>query len=229
MNDVLGQAIHDHYHNLDAGKLWINNKYGPKEEMPIATYFREEDNMPDLEWMALEQCRGKVLDIGAGAGSHSLLLQEQGIDVTALDISPLCISVMKERGVKKVIEADVFAYCKGRYDTLLLLMNGIGLAGTVSRLKELLQHFKSLLNKDGQILFDSSDIAYLYEGKLPEQGYYGEIEYQYSYKKIKTEWFDWLYIDEHTMLQIAIEMGYHMEVLIDDEFGHYLTRLTVAV
>lgn len=228
MNDVLGQAIFNHYHNLPTGKLWINNKYGPKEEMPIDTYFRGEEDMPDIEFMALEQCRGKVLDIGAGAGSHSLLLQEQGLAVTALDISPLCVTVMNERGVTDTIEGDIFTYNKAKYDTLLLLMNGIGLAGTIVQLKKLLLHLKTLLNKDGQILFDSSDIAYLYEGNLPKQGYYGEIQYQYSYKKLKTEWFNWLYVDEHTLQQIAIETGFNMEVLIEDEFGQYLTRLTQA-
>jgi hypothetical protein len=89
-------------------------------------------------------------------------------------------------------------------------------------------HLKTLLNKDGQILFDSSDIAYLYKGNLPRQGYYGEIQYQYSYKKLKTEWFNWLYVDEHTLQKIAIETGFNMEVLIEDEFGQYLTRLTQA-
>jgi SAM-dependent methyltransferase len=226
MNDVLGQAIYDSFHELSNGKLWINNKYGPKEEMPVATYFRVEEDMPDIEWMALEQCRGDVLDIGGGAGSHALFLQEQGLNVTAMDISPLCVKVMKERGVKKVIEADIFNYNQDRFDTLLLLMNGIGLAGTIDGLKQLLLHLKTILNKDGQILFDSSDIAYLYEGNLPEQGYYGEIEYQYSYERLKTEWFNWLYIDEHTLQQVAVETGYQMEVLIEDEFGQFLTRLT---
>jgi SAM-dependent methyltransferase len=228
MNDILGQAIFDYHHKQAPGKLWINNKYGPKEEMPLATYFRDEEDMPDIEWMALEQCRGTVLDIGGGAGSHALLLQQQGIDVTALDISPLCVKVMQERGVHKAIEGDIFNLNKHKFDTLLLLMNGIGLSGTVAGLKDLLQHLKTLLNNDGQILFDSSDVAYLYEGNLPKQGYYGEIEYQYSYKKQKTEWFNWLYIDEHTLQQVAIEAGFNMEVLIDDEFGQYLTRLTVA-
>ncbi len=228
MNDVIGQAISDHYHNLTPGKLWINNKYGAKEEMPITTYFREEEDMPDIEFMALEQCRGTVLDIGAGAGSHALLLQQQSLTVTAIDISPLCVKVMKERGVINAVEADIFTYNKDRYDTLLLLMNGIGLAGTVDGLKQLLLHLKTLLNKDGQVLFDSSDIAYLYEGNLPKKGYYGEIQYQYSYKKLKTEWFNWLYIDEHSLQQIAIETGFNMEVLLEDEFGQYLTRLTQA-
>jgi SAM-dependent methyltransferase len=228
MNDVLGQAIFDSYNNLPTGKLWINNKYGLKEEMPIATYFRTEEDMPDIEFMALEQCRGKVLDIGAGAGGHSLLLQDQGLAVIALDISPLCVKVMTERGVTNTIGGDIFTYNEGQYDTLLLLMNGIGLAGTIVQLKHLLLHLKTLLNKDGQILFDSSDIAYLYKGNLPRQGYYGEIQYQYSYKKLKTEWFNWLYVDEHTLQKIAIETGFNMEVLIEDEFGQYLTRLTQA-
>lgn len=225
MNDVLGQAIFDHHRKLPGGKLWINNKYGPKEEMPVATYFRVEEDMPDIEWMALEQCRGKVLDIGAGAGSHALLLQEQGINVTAIDISPLAVEIMQERGVNKATAADIFTY-QGKFDTLLLLMNGIGLAGTLTGLKDLLIHLKTLLNKDGQLLFDSSDIAYLYEGNLPKQGYYGEIQYQYEYKNLKTEWFNWLYVDEHTLQHIAIETGYTMEVLIEDEFGQYLARLT---
>lgn len=228
MNDVLGQAIYDYWQRQRSSKLWINNKYGPKEEMPVETYFREEDDMPDIEWMALEQCRGKVLDIGAGAGSHALFLQRQGVYVTAMDISPLCVKVMQERGVNKVLAGDIYSFSIGKYDTLLLLMNGIGLAGTIDGLKELLIHLKKLLNTGGQILFDSSDIAYLYQGNLPELGYYGEIDYQYTYKQLKTEWFKWLYIDEHTLQSVAAECGYLMDVLIEDEFNQYLTRLTIA-
>lgn len=227
MSDILGQALHGYHHHKAKHKLWIHNQYGPKEEMPIATYFREEDDMPDIEWLAIEQCRGKVLDIGGGAGSHALLLQEEDIDVTAIDISPLSVQVMKDRGVKKALVADIYTYNQGKYDTLLLLMNGIGLAGNIDGLKKLLNHLKTLMNDGAQLLFDSSDITYLYEGNLPTEGYYGEITYQYEYNKEKTDWFSWLYIDEHTMLSIAEEMGFAMEVLIEDEHGQYLARLTV--
>jgi SAM-dependent methyltransferase len=227
MTDILGHALHDYYHHIAANKLWIHNTYGPKEEMPIATYFRNEDNMPDIEWLALNECRGKVLDIGAGAGSHALLLQERNFDVTAIDISALSVEVMKERGIKQALQADIFTYNQGKFDTLILLMNGIGLAGTLDRLKQLLIHLKTLLNNGGQILFDSSDIAYLYEGKLPEDTYYGEILYQYHYKKMKTDWFKWLYIDEHTLQKIAKETGFKAEVLLEDEYSQYLVRLTV--
>lgn len=228
MKDILGQAIHDHYHQQQEHQLWINNQYGPREEMPVEAYFREEDDMPDLEWLALNECRGDILDIGAGAGAHVLILQDRGFDVTALDISKLASDIMKVRGVNKVLTADIFEYSEQQYDTLLLLMNGIGLTGTLLILKTFLQHVKQLLKPGGQLLFDSSDIAYLYEGNLPENGlYYGEIQYQYQYDQQKTDWFPWLYIDEQTLTGIAEEMGYNMEVLLEDEFKQYLVKLTL--
>src|SRR4051812_1014157 len=118
MSDVLGQAIYDYHHNKAPGKLWIHNKYGPKEEMPVDTFFRSPDELPDLEWMALNQCRGKILDIGAGAGSHSLILQQNDFDVTAIDISPLAVKVIKDRGVKNAFHQDIFALADAKYDTL---------------------------------------------------------------------------------------------------------------
>jgi SAM-dependent methyltransferase len=226
MNDIIGQAIYNHQYNLSKHKLWINNRYGPKEEMPVATYFREEDDMPDMEWLALNECRGKVLDIGAAAGCHTLILQQRELDVTAMDTSALAVDVMKARGIKKAVLADIFTYNQGKFDTLLMLMNGIGLAGTIDGLKQLLKHLGTLLNPGGQIMFDSSDVAYVYEGKLPETGYHGEIWYQYEYDKQTTDWFKWLYVDERTMLGIALETGFTMDVLLEDEFGQYLTRLT---
>ena len=112
--------------------------------------------------------------------------------------------------------------------SLLLLMNGIGLTGTLGNLKVFLQHIKLLLNPGGQILFDSSDIAYLYEDGVPEKGYYGELLYQYQYNHQKTDWFHWLYIDEKTLEPIVNEAGFDMEVLLEDEFKQYLVRLTLS-
>jgi SAM-dependent methyltransferase len=229
MVDALGQAIFDHHHQLPPDTLWIHNQYGPKEEMPVDTFFRGADDMPDLELFAISECRGKVLDIGAGAGSHALLLQDRGVDVTAIDISPLAVQVMQERGIKKAFEADIYTYHPGKFDTLLLLMNGIGLAGDLDGFKKLLTHLTSLLNPGGQILFDSSDITYLYEGKLPTNKYYGEIAYQYQYKQLKTDWFKWLYIDEQTLTTVAVEVGFSAQVLVEDEYDQYLVRLTQSV
>ncbi|MEB0262485.1 MULTISPECIES: methyltransferase domain-containing protein [unclassified Mucilaginibacter] len=227
MKDIFGQALFDYFKGEGGHKLWINNTYGCKEEMPLDIYFRTEEEMPELELIALNNCRGKVLDIGAGAGSHALILQDKGLDVNALDISDLAVTIMLQRGVKHAIAADIFTYQQGEYDTLLLMMNGIGLCGTIQQLRLFLQHTKTLLNKGGQLLFDSSDIAYLYEGDLPDSlDYYGELSYKYAYQSHKTDWFKWLYIDAEKLKIIAAEEGWAAEVLYEDDMDQYLARLT---
>jgi SAM-dependent methyltransferase len=225
MKDVLGDALYDYFRHGSAGKLWVRNKYGPKEEMPVDVYFRNKENMPELEWIALQRCQGKVLDIGAGAGSHALVLQEIGLDITALDISPQAVKVMGERGVKRCLREDFFALHSGSYDTLLLLMNGIGLAGTLGGLKPFLAQARKLLCPGGRLLFDSSDIAYLYEGKIPgTKAYYGEIRYQYEYRKQRSDWFNWLFIDRKTLIGLADGEGWRTELLFEDEWGQYLVQ-----
>jgi SAM-dependent methyltransferase len=227
MTDPFGQAIADFYYNTAPAKLWIHNKYGPKEEMPVAAYFRSFNDMPALEHTALKMCRGKILDIGAGAGSHALWLQEQQQDVTAVEISAQACEVMQKRGVQKIIQQDVFAYAEEKYDSLLLLMNGIGLTGTLSQLRSFLQHAAKLLQPGGQLIFDSSDVAYVYKNHFPDlKNYYGEIAYRYQYKGKKTDWFNWLYIDRLTLSSIAASEGWHNAFITEDENGQYLVRLT---
>jgi len=227
MKDVLGEAISDYFYKRSAAKLWVNNKYGPREEMPTDTYFRDPDDMPELEWVAVQQCRGRILDIGAGAGSHSLILQQMGLDITALDISPKAAAIMENRGVKNVLLQDFFTLTPeaGKYDTLLLLMNGIGLAGTLDGLRVFLDHSRTLLQPGGQLIFDSSDIAYLYDGKVPKpKDYYGEILYQYEYRKQQSDWFKWLFIDRKTLNAIASAAGWQVTLLFEDTFDQYLVK-----
>ena len=226
MKDVLGTAISDFYNKTSTGKLWVHNKYGPKEEMPVDVYFRDMEKMPELEWVALHQCRGRVLDIGAGAGSHALALQEMKLDITALDISPLSAAVMQARGVRNVINEDFFHLnTEPLYDTLLLLMNGIGLSGTLSGLRLFLAKARTLLNPGGQLIFDSSDIAYLYNGKPPKSPeYYGEILYQYEYRRQRSDWFKWLFIDRKTLTGIATEEGWQTQLIFEDPYDQYLVR-----
>ena len=226
MKDVLGSAIAGYYHKISAGKLWVHSKYGPREEMPVEVYFRTADDMPELEWQALRHCRGRVLDIGAGAGSHALFLQQSGMNVTALDISPKAAKVIQARGVQNVLHENFFelkAYTK--YDTLLLLMNGIGLAGTLDGLHNFFQKARKLLRPGGQLIFDSSDIAYLYKGRPPKTGpYYGEVLYQYEYLRQRSDWFHWLFIDKKTLTTIAQKEGWRVGLLYKEPSGQYLVR-----
>lgn len=194
--------------------------------MPVSAYFRDYEHMPALEHTALELCRGKILDIGACAGSHALWLQQQKKDITALEISALCCQVMKQRGVQRAIQHDVFSFCEGKYDTLLLLMNGIGLTGTLEGFRIFLQHAATLLHSGGHLIFDSSDVAYVYKNHFPDlKNYYGEIAYRYDYKKEKTDWFNWLYIDRFTLSAITASEGWRHQFIMEDEHGQYLVQL----
>lgn len=230
MKDVLGKALLDYHQDPKNGhKLWVEYPDGSRDEMLVATYFRPWKKMPILEQIALQECRGKVLDIGAGPGSHSLVLQEDGHDVTALDFSPGAAAVAQQRGVQKVIEGNVFHYGESGFDTLLLLMNGIGLSGNIAGLKTFLSHAETLLAEGGQLLFDSSDVSYLYTDGTPlPDHYYGEVTCRYQYRGAQTDWFTWLYIDQNLLQHIAESLGWKAQLLFEDEEGQYLVRLTRA-
>lgn len=226
MIDLPGLAIKDFYEKKLKSKLYVHDQFGPKVEMPISMYFRDEVEMPELEDTALEHCEGRVLDVGAGAGSHALALQVNGLEVSALEISPAACEVMESRGVKDVICADFFKFnSEKKYDTILLLMNGIGLCGTIENLKTFLKKAKELLNEDGKLVFDSSDTIYMYEHDILPERYYGEVECAYSYKNLKTDFFKWLYIDQDKLREVAEELGWEMNVLFEDNHYQYLVEL----
>ncbi|MFZ4102946.1 MAG: class I SAM-dependent methyltransferase [Sphingobacterium thalpophilum] len=161
--DVFGKVLKDHYLGRQKGKLWLHNSYGSPENMPVDIFYRNKFELSELESLAIELCKGKTLDIGAGVGSHALILQNKGIDVTAIEISESACDIMRGRGVKKVINADVFQFEDDQFDTIIMMMNGIGLCGDMEGLAHFLEYLKKLLLAGGQVIFDSSDIAYLYK------------------------------------------------------------------
>lgn len=229
VEDIQGLALLDFYNRKASSRLKLHNQYGSAEEMPLQHFFRNYNQLPDLERFAMALCTGRVLDIGAGAGAHTLILQDQGLEVEAVEISEKSIAVMQARGVRKVVNSNILDFTEGAYDTLLLMMNGIGIAGTMERLPDFLSHFKQLLSPGGQILLDSSDIGYLYqEVPKPEDRYYGEIAYRYEYDGRIGNWFNWLYIDQDTLRPICESCGYDFQVIYQDATGHYLCRLRLA-
>lgn len=203
--------------------------------MPVELFFRGPEDFPELETHALSLCCGRILDVGAGVGSHALYLQSQGKEVEALERCQAACEIMRVRGVKKVIEADFFEYAneteragqKHFYDTILFMMNGIGLAENLENVVFLLEQCRTLLKPGGQILFDSSDLNYLYkDGTVAKPiGYYGEIGFQYEYKGLKSRPFGWVYVDQETMASIARASGWDMQILFDDGEDQYLARL----
>ncbi len=223
--DIFGQALEDHYQGKPFHELWLHNSYGDPEEMPVAVFFREPSDLSELEQQALSLCKGSVLDIGAGVGAHSLPLQQKGIDVTAIDVCTSAVEIMKARGIEKAFVRNIFDEIH-TYDTLLLLMNGIGLTGTLPGFLNFLRVARKWLRPGGQLIFDSSDISYLYEGTMfPQDHYFGEVSFCYEYKKRKGHWFDWLYIDPQSLKQYAETSGWNCRIIHEDGYDQYLAQL----
>lgn len=231
-NDPMGAAIRDYQSKGKASRLRVLSSMFDEDEMPVAHLFRTFNQMPRLEQKALSMAKGRVLDIGAGAGCHALVLQERGLEVKAIDISPLSCEVMKERGVKDAECVNLFnPQLQGKYDTLLLLMNGTGIAGKLNRLSMLLNRLKELLAEGGQILIDSSDLKYIYENEDGSMDidlnapYYGEVDYQMQYKNVKGEPFDWLYTDPMLLASISKQCALNCEIVEEGENYDFLARL----
>ena len=259
--DPMGAAILDFQKQGKAARLRVLSSMFEEDEMPVTHLFRSTREMPVLEQKALQLAKGRVLDIGAGSGCHTLELQEKGLAVKAIDISPLSCEAMKLRGVKDAECINLFdphlssgnhsevnqethseknqenhseenqELFEGGFDTILLLMNGTGIAGKIEHLPALFQRLKALLNPGGQILIDSSDLKYIYENEdgsfdINLNGaYYGEVDYQMIYKDVKGDRFDWLYVDFPLLKSIAETCGLHGELVAEGEHYDYLARI----
>jgi len=234
MTDLLGKALLDYHNGNYTEDIITATTISEDDVLPLPYLFRSFAEMPKLEQHALKKCHGNVLDVGCGAGSHSLWLQKKGLKVKAIDISEGAVNVAKARGVQKAEQANVLDISEEKFDTILLLMNGTGIFETVENTARHLQQLKSILNPKGQILIDSSDLQYMYDRNedgsiwVPQERYYGELEFTMSYKGETIASFPWLYLHESLFKQLAETNGFTFEILERGENFDYLARLTYA-
>lgn len=232
MKDLMGKAVWDYFHNEDPEDLQTETSISELDELSVAYLFRDFEVMNDIEQKALKLAEGKVLDIGAGAGSHALYLQNlRNLDVLALDISPKSIEVCKLRGIKKAVCENMLELSGETFDTILMLMNGTGIFESLAKIDTYLQKLHSLLNENGQILIDSTDILYMFDRDedggvyIPAEGYYGELGYTVHYKGESENPITWLYLDFNTLKNAAEHNGFRIEKVLKDE-DSYLAKLT---
>lgn len=234
MKDLFGTALLDHLHQNSPEDLITSTNISDEDTLPVSYLFRDFKDMPALEQKALELSKGRTLDVGCGAGSHSLYLQQKNIEVKAIDISPGAISVSKARGVKNA-ELKALLEETEQFDTVLILMNGTGVFQELSQIATYLKHLKTLLLSGGQILIDSSDIQYMYEDEDggiwidTHSNYYGELDYFLEYKGQTEVAMKWLYLDYKTLDDACQSVGLHCELILEGEHYDYLARITQKV
>ncbi|MBK7128696.1 MAG: class I SAM-dependent methyltransferase [Crocinitomicaceae bacterium] len=230
--DPIGEALKDYISGNLQAEILVESDLCDDDVIPLEWLTRKLNQMPDLEKKALDLCKGSILDIGAGAGCHALELASRSMDVSAIDISSACIEYLNKKNIR-TIHADIWSYQDKQYDTLLLLMNGIGLAGKIDQLPAFLIHLKSLLKPGGTVICESTDLAYLF---MDEDGsmlldlndrYYGEMKFNMRYKNHETGWFEWLYIDHENLTACAEIAGFHTEIIYIGENMQYLALLKI--
>ena len=232
-HDIFGKAISAYFENGDETDIIVHSPDFDDDVIPVPYLFRSYKEMPKLEQKALQLCRGRVLDVGCGAGSHSLYLQEQrNLKVTAIDTSAGAIDVCRKRGISDARNIPFDELSGETFDTILLLMNGTGIVGKMKFLDRFFEQLRRLLSEDGQVLIDSSDLIYLFDADEDggvwvdsSKGYYGELTYRLSYKEESSKSFDWLYLDFESLSLAATKNGFNCKKIFEGEHYDYLAKL----
>jgi SAM-dependent methyltransferase len=231
MRDPLGKALLHYLSNPQTEEaLLIHSDHFDDFEIPLAYFFRAEKEMPALEMQALKLCKGKVLDIGGGAGCHAKWLLDKKMEVMAIDTSPGAIEAMNQQGIP-ASQSDFWKFIPPhKFDTLLMLMNGLGIMGNLSNAPDFFTRIKQLLAPGGQLLVDSSDLKHLYmEGEetvIELSGkYLGESRFCFEFQKEKSSWFEWIYLEFDLLEEMALNNGFFCEKIDQLEDGTYLARI----
>jgi SAM-dependent methyltransferase len=233
-DDPIGRAVSDyHFHSINL-PIVVHSDDFDDDAIETSYLFRTYKQMPDIEKKAMKLCRGTILDVGACAGAHSVYLHKKGFDVTSLETSALCCEVLRDKKLSNVIQEDIFKFKDQKFDTILLLMNGTGIAGSLGGLEVLLHHLKTLLNPEGQILIDSSDLIYLFEQEdgsalieLSSDRYYGELSFQTEYKDWISHPFPWLYVDLNNLAYATEKNHLKLDKVFKGQHYDYLARITL--
>lgn len=235
-SDPFGNAVLDFLEGKHDPEIQVSSNLSDEETIPVPYLFRRWEEMPEKEKFALSLTKGKILDVGAGAGAHSLALQQQGKEVTALDQSEKCCQAMKAQGIKNVIQGNFLETPETTtFDTLLFMMNGFGIAGTLNGLDVFLQKCKALLKPGGRLIGESADIIYMFEDEEEEGAYlidlnaeyYGEVQYEMHYKNSTSPPFPWLYVSMELLTEAAEKAGFTLLDFFEGDESDYMICFTL--
>ena len=232
--DPFGKALRAWFEGDKHAQVMVRRDDGSEVPLPAGHFFRDEDDLTRIERRALDCCQGRVLDVGAGTGTLSLVLQKRGVAVTAIDISQDVVWIMERRGVKNVSCADIFDFNDGPFDTLLLMGHGIGMVEAIEGLDRFLRHVKTLVSHKGRCVLDSRDVRQTtdqgnldyHEMNRKAGRYIGEVRMQFAFGGEVGPYCSWLQVDPETLYRHAERAGWRSEIIENESNGDYLAELT---
>jgi len=229
--DAFGQALWTAYKGADVFEI-LERDDGLVAVIKTLGYFSEYEGWSEIEQRAIQFVKGRVLDVGCGAGRHSLYLQEKGFDVLGIDISPLAIKICRLRGLKKarVKSIEDVNFKRGSVDTIIMMGNNFGLFGDVKKARRLLRRFYRMTSEDALIIassrdpYETNDDAHLQYHRLnPERGRMsGQVKIRVRYEKYIGKWFDYLMVSREEMEQILLGTGWEIKEFLNSEGPHYM-------
>jgi 2-polyprenyl-3-methyl-5-hydroxy-6-metoxy-1,4-benzoquinol methylase len=230
--ELHGQALLDYINGDEDAHYMLRRDDGIAYPPIYAKQFFYPEGLPALDRIAVQRCAGKVLDLGAGAGSHSLAIQDRGLDVTSVDISAKAVEAMSRRGCKDARVGDIFDSYSEPFDTVFVILN-IGIVRNLDGLARFLKHLDALISDNGRLITDSidprnsEDESYrkYTNAKIAKGRYLGERTLRIEYKNQIGDWFEWIHIDPETLGQYVHKAGYSMECLGNDG-KRYLVSIT---
>jgi len=239
--DAFGQMIWAYYKGRevfeiverDDGYIDVGSKYGPK------MYFSEYEDWSLVEQKAMESVKGRVLDVGCGAGRHSLYLQKKGFDVLGIDNSPLAIKVCELRGLKKAktMSIEDVNFKPNSFDTIIMMGNNFGLFGSFKKARKLLKKFHEMTSENALIIADTRDP---YKTDNPDHFEYhrfnkekgrmgGQVRIRIRFRKHVGRWFDYLMVSKKEMEEILKGAGWKVKEFIDSEDAEYIAIIEKVV
>jgi 2-polyprenyl-3-methyl-5-hydroxy-6-metoxy-1,4-benzoquinol methylase len=229
---LFGQALMDYYNGDTKATLDYCRDDGHVERLPVTIFFRGGADRP-TDNIAISECRGRILDIGAGTGLQALHLQKSGFTVCAIDVLETACEIMQKNGVKDVRCVDISSFNEKFFDTVLVLGHTIGNVGNLSGLRDFLSDLQKLVAPEGKVIINPLDPKYTNDPRhlayqqfnIDNNRYLGEVRLHFKYKDKKGPPFNWLNIDHESLIKIAYETGWECTILLQEETGNYLARL----
>ncbi|MCW3980178.1 MAG: class I SAM-dependent methyltransferase [Candidatus Bathyarchaeota archaeon] len=233
MEDAFGQEMWACYKGEEASEI-VERDDGYFDASPNGpkTYFSKYEDWQLFERKAMEFVRGRVLDVGCGAGRHSLYLQEKGLNVVGIDNSPLAVEVCRLRGLRKAIVMSIedVNFKPDSFDTIIMMGNNFGLFGSFKKARSLLKRFHKMTSKNGLIIASTRDA---YGTDNPDHLEYhrlnkkrgrmgGQLKVRIRFRKYVSKWFDYLIVSKKELGDILEGTGWKIREFIDSAGSEYI-------